>query len=785
MFKHHLLLAFRNFKRYKVSFFINLFGLSTGLACALLIYFWVSDELKMDKFHAGSDRLYQVMISHNEENGINVSDITPGPLGEALGDEIPGVEAAATTFRFLTDTKINVAGNAVIKADGKAAGDEFFKIFSYPLMSGTAERVLADKNTIAVSRSLAIKLFGSTNVLGRQLNWKHGSISAERHALISGVFEDIPGNSSDHFDYVVPLQALTEANPGSQGWGTYAHQTYLLLKKGSDPKAIEDKIRDFLVSKGEKKNKLFIRSYADGYLYGDYKDGKQSGGRIEYVQLFSLIAVFILIIACINFMNLSTAQASRRLKEVGIKKVIGANRIALFLQYMAESIILTLCSLLIALLLVELILPQFNQITGKQLTRHFDQQLLWGIFLITSVTGLVSGSYPALYLSGLNPTAALKGRLSSSLGELWTRRGLVIFQFAISVILIVSVFVIYKQIEYVQKSNVGFKKDNVVHFEADGRLKGNTNLFIEEAKQIPGVINAAGFRGSFIGSGFTSPWQGHNPDREVGFRVGGISIGAIETLGMEMVKGRSFSNQFGPDSAKVILNETGAKALGFKDPIGKTFNMWDRNCQIIGVVKDFNFESMHQAVRPMFFWLESANNSRILIRIKAGAERETINELTALYQKFNPGLKLEYKFLDEDYQSQYIAENRVSLLSKYFAGLAIAISCLGLFGLAAFTAERRLKEIGIRKILGASEMSVIVILSKDFLKPVLISVLIALPVSYLIASRWLDSFVYRIDLSLWYFAGAGLLAIVISWLTVSMQAFKAAKLSPIQCIKTD
>ncbi|MES2456480.1 MAG: ABC transporter permease [Bacteroidota bacterium] len=785
MFKHHLLLAFRNFKRYKVSFFINLFGLSTGLACALLIYFWVNDELNMDKFHAGSDRLYQVMISHNEDNGINVSDITPGPLGKALSDQIPGVEAAASTFRFLSDTKMNVAGNAIIKADGKAAGEHFFKIFSYPLVSGTKANVLRDKNTIAVSKNLALKLFGSTNVLGRQLNWKHGSMSTERHALISGVFQDIPGNSSDRFDYVIPLETLTEANPDSQGWGTYAHTTYLLLKKGADHKAVESQIRDFLVAKGEKKNKLFIRSYADGYLYGDYKDGKASGGRIEYVQLFSLIAVFILVIACINFMNLSTAQASRRLKEVGIKKVIGANRGTLFIQYMAESIILTLCSLAIAMLLVELILPQFNQITGKQLTRHVDQQLLWGIFLITSVTGLVSGSYPALYLSGLNPTAALKGRLNSSLGELWTRRSLVIFQFAISVILIVSVVVIYKQIDYVQKSNVGFKKDNLVHFEAEGRLKGNTNLFIEAAKQIPGVINAAGFRGSFIGSGFTSAWQGHNPEREVGFRVAGISIGAIETLGMEMVKGRSFSSQFGPDSNKVILNEAGAKALGFKNPIGKTFSMWDRNCQIIGVVKDFNFESMHQAVRPMFFWLESLNNSRVLIRIKAGAERETISELTAMYQKFNPGLKLEYKFMDEDYQSQYIAENRVSVLSKYFAGLAIVISCLGLFGLAAFTAERRLKEIGIRKILGASEMSVIVFLSKDFLKPVLISVFIALPVSYLLASRWLDSFAYRMELNLWYFAVAGMLSILISWLTVSMQAFKAARLNPIQCIKTN
>jgi putative ABC transport system permease protein len=785
MFRHHLLLTFRNFKRYKGSFFINLFGLSAGLTCALLIYIWVSDEYLVDKFHQHSDRLYQVLVSETKENEIIVGDATPGLLGDALEKEVPGVAKAVSLSNWLGNSKLSVGNHMLVKANGKYAGKDFFNVFTYPFIAGNANQALTNKNSIVISASMAKKLFGTTDVVGKQLNWMHSSISTDSHAMISGVFQDVPLSSSDRFDYVVPLAVLMEVSPPAREWFNFGQNTYVMLEKGTDIKAFESNIRNFLAKKGVKNIALVTRLYRDAYLYGTYENGKQVGGRIDYVQLFSLIAIFILLIACVNFINLSTAKASRRLKEVGIKKVLGANRNLLIMQYLGESLILTFLSLFIALLAVELLMPQFNQITDKQLALHFDARLILSLLLITSFTGLISGSYPALYLSGLNPAAALKGRLSKTVGELWTRRSLVIFQFSLSVVLIVSVIVIYKQIEYVQNKNLGFKKKNIVSVQAEGKLRENTNAFIQEVKKLPGIVNAGAFRGSLLGGGLTTPWSGHNPEREVPFRAGGMSIGLIETMGMQMAEGRSFSSRFGADSSKIILNEAGVKAIGFKQPIGKTFRMWERDYEIIGVVKNFHFESMHQEVRPMFFRLEGENNSRVMIRIKEGEERRAIAALTALYDKFNPGYNFEYQFLDQDFQAQYVAENRVAVLSKYFAGLAIVISCLGLFGLAAFTAERRLREIGIRKILGASEMSVMLILSKDFLKPVLIAILIALPVSYLLTSHWLNSFVYRIDLKLWYFAAAGFLAMIISWLTVSMQAIRAATVNPIQCIKAE
>ena len=487
-------------------------------------------------------------------------------------------------------------------------------------------------------------------------------------------------------------------------------------------------------------------------------------------------------------MNLSTAKASRRIKEVGIKKAIGASRKMLIYQYMGEALLITSLSLIIAIILVELLIPTFNVLTAKQLALNFNLQLVLSLLGITLITGLLAGSYPALYLSGFNTIAVLKGKLNTSTGEFWARKGLVVFQFTISIILMVAVFVVYKQVAFVQAKNIGYDKENVIIFDMEGSVAENPATFINEIKALPGISNATSTNSRLIGSyGATSglDWEGRNPDDIISFEMVQVNYDFIETLGIDMIAGRSFSRNFGTDSSKLIFNQAAIDAMGLKDPVGKVVNFWGKDAEILGVANNFHIESLHEEVKPMIFRLLPAHTNYIMAKIKAGTERETIASLEKFYKAFNPGFVLEYKFLDENYQALYESEERVADLSQYFAGLAIIISCLGLLGLAAFTAERRLKEIGIRKILGSGEFGIIYLLSADFSKMVFAAIIIALPVSYFLIKNWLNNFAYQIPIQLGYFIGAGLLALIISWLTVGFHALKAAKVNPANCLKDE
>ena len=468
---------------------------------------------------------------------------------------------------------------------------------------------------------------------------------------------------------------------------------------------------------------------------------------------------------------------------------MGAPRGSLILQYLFESMLITILAVFVSLLVVEIILPQFNQITGKHLSLKFSALLLLGIICITIFTSLLSGSYPAIYLSGIKPATALKGRLTLTTAALLTRQGLVVFQFAFSAILIVAVLIVYKQIEYIQQSNPGYKKENVLYFETNGTLKNKIGFVIDQVKKMDGVANASSIDREFLGDlSYTLgdfDWEGRNHKEVVKFQRADVNAGLIETMGIEMVAGRSFSEQFGSDTSKIIINEAGIKIMGLKNPVGKIFKLWGNPMQIIGVVKDFHFESFHQKVGPLFMRYRPVNTNRIMVKIKAGNIGPVIKSLQQFNARHNPAYAFDYKFLDQDFQTQYAGESRVGLLSKYFALLAIMISCLGLFGLAIFTAEKRFKEIGIRKILGASELNVIYMLSKDFTKPVLISILIAMPLGYLLGKNWLNSFAYRIDLKLWFFLVSGFVAFFISLVTVFFQAWRAAKINPVEAVKAD
>jgi putative ABC transport system permease protein len=491
-------------------------------------------------------------------------------------------------------------------------------------------------------------------------------------------------------------------------------------------------------------------------------------------------------IACINFMNLSTAKATGRMKEVGIRKAIGAPRKSLVLQYLGESVLMSFISLMIAMVIVELFLPQFNEITGKQLTLDLTANLVISLFTIAAFTGLVAGSYPAIYLSGFNPVVVLKGRLKNSVGEKLARKGLVVFQFTLSVILIVAVLVVYKQMEYIQTKNLGYVKDNIVYFDKEGRVAANLDAFLSEVKNIPGIVNASSIGQNIIGinsSTYGLSWEGKKEGELIFFVDAGVDYDMIETLGIEMQSGRSFSRDFGADSSAIIFNEAAIDVMGLKAPIGKVVNLWGKNRQIVGVVKNFNFESLHENVKPLFFVLDPQRTMVIMARVKAGMEKETLDRFQKFYQTYNAGFSFDYKFLDKDYQALYSAENRVALLSRYFAGVAIMISCLGLFGLAAFTAERRLKEIGIRKVLGASMPEIIYLLSKELAGWVLIANLIAWPVAYYFMNGWLHGFAYRTPMNAWMYLLAGGMAMVIALATVSFQAIKAAAANPVDSLR--
>jgi ABC-type antimicrobial peptide transport system permease subunit len=799
MLKHYLTIIWRNFVKDRQFSLLNLVGLSTGLACALLIYLWINDELKVDKFNEKDDRLFQVIkTSPNADGTIDTHETTPGLLAELMAKEIPEVEYAVSVIH--EEMKGIVSTNDKhIKATPQFVGKDFFNIFSLRLIHGNKDKVLANKHGIILSDKLAKKLFNTTqDVVGKTVTWDLGN-ELNGQYVVSGIFESPPSNASLQSDLIFPYSHYFDTYKDQYGltrWNSNSPSTYLVLKKGVNPNDFNKKIRDYTKAKFKAAHGtaglkwegiIFLQRYSDKYLYNRYENGKVAGGRIEYVRLFFIIGIFILVIACINFMNLATAKATRRIKEVGIKKVVGAHRSALVLQYMAESMLMAFLSLSIAIALVSFFLPQFSQVTGKELSLNFNTDLVLAAIGITFVTGLIAGSYPALYLSGFRPAAVLKGKLTTSVGESLMRKGLVIFQFTISVILIVSVLVVYKQTKYIQSKNLGYSKDNIIQFASEGKLRKGLSSFLAEVKKIPGVVNASSMDGDMVGGhggGGGINWPGKLPGQGIEFSGLDVDYDLIETFGMVMAEGRPFSREFGSDSSSVIFNEAAIAAMGLKNPIGQTVDVFGRKKRIVGVVKNFHFESLYKKLGP-FFFRYGVDNSNVLIKIKSGTERETLVRLERFYKNYNMGLPFEYRFIDEDFQKLYAAEQRVAVLSRYFAGIAVVISCLGLFGLAAFTAQRRQKEIGIRKIVGATVSNVIVLLSKDFLRLIMIAVLIAVPAAWWLMHSWLNDFEYRINIGAAVFVIASASVILITILTISFQAIKAAVANPVKSLRTE
>ncbi|MBX2874259.1 MAG: ABC transporter permease [Saprospiraceae bacterium] len=784
MILNTLKLIFRGFTRNKGAFTINLVGLSIGLGCALLIYYWVDDEMKVDKFLQAENGPFELIMHFQEEEGLSTGFSTPSQLAEDLPKNLPEIKHSVALRKFGNVTL--AFEDNTLKADGHHASPAFFELFNYELIEGDAGTVLMDKSSVVISDRLAIKLFNTTeNIVGKVIQCQQ-----EIPYQISGIFKAPPSNASLQFDFVLSFEEFKARNAWALNWNYSTVSTFVALREGADVSVFNQKVEHYLDSRRDENQlltSLEARDYTDAYLFGTYENGQATGGRIQYVRLFSLIGMLILLIACINFMNLSTAMASERSKEVGVKKVLGLGRGGLALQFLGETVVLSFIALGLALTMVNALLPTFSQLTGKDLVWSFNGQFLLVATGLTLLTGLVAGSYPSLFMAAFKPAAALKGKLILSAGSRNIRKVLVVGQFILSFMMIVAAFIVYQQLNYLQTKNLGYNKNNLLQLDIEGKVRSELTTFLSAVKQLPGVKNASSIGQSLVGDRNTfivEQWEGKT-DNKNAFEMRPVNYDMIETLDVEILAGRSFSDTYGAEENKIIFNESAIKFMGLENPLGTEVAIQGTSFEIIGVSRDFHFTSLREEIGPLFFVYRPDWTHKVMIRTEAGQESQVVDRLQKLYTDFNPGFPFDYEFLDEDYQAQYAAEEKVSSLSKYFTFLAIFISCLGLFGLATFDARRRVKEIGIRKVLGAGVLQITSLLSKDFLRLVMLAILIATPLAWYVMKLWLNDYAYGIDIHWGVFALAGLTSLFIAMITVGFQSVKSSLANPILSLRDE
>lgn len=788
MLRHNLLLFYRNAKKYKTTFLINVIGLSSGLACVLLIALWVIGETEKDHFsQKDSDRHVQVLSNYKANTSVITEKMTAGPLYRALEEEVPEIDYAIPIVvpRSFYNGILSKDGRR-IRAKPQFVGERYFNVFDCDFVQGSKQGSLEKNESIVISEKMAAALFSAEeNVIGKTIQFNNKYFTG--FYTITGVFKASNKNSVEH-DFLLSFSRFLESRPGLKEWVNEGVQAHLVLQPGVSIEQFNLKIENFLKAKRGSNKTLFVQKYSEIYLNGNYENGKPIASSIKYVvQLFSIIALLVLILACINFTNLSTANAFRRLREIGVKKATGVSRRYLIQQYFGESILLSFLSFIVSIVLVALLLPKFNEIIGTQLSFSLSPVMIATLISIVLFTGIVSGSYPAIYLSRLKPTHSLKGKLSAKNSDFWIRKSLVVAQFSISIILLSVVLVISKQINYVQNADMGFDKDQILSFRMEGELLGNNSAFVSELKKVAGVSSASYMWGDLfkrISESSNFQWKGQQPEeRKIPFDFieGGYEI--IDALGLEILKGASFPSNEKSNKNHIIFNEAAIKLMNYgENPIGKKVYFKGYKT-IVGVVKDFHFKSLYEAIKPMFFIYSSGNN--FVVRLNGENIPESITNIEALHAKFNPNIPFEYRFLDENYQKLYTSEQRIATLSTYFAGIAILISCLGLLGLAIFTASQRRKEIGIRKTLGQKKSQITLLLTSEFAKLVGVSILIGSPIAFLLMKDWLSEFAYRIHLGIEYFLFTALLSLFISLVTVATQAIQAANKSPIDALREE
>jgi ABC-type antimicrobial peptide transport system permease subunit len=784
MLKNYLKIAWRNLLKNKTFSLINILGLALGMACSLLIILWVQDEVRMDRFHKNDARLYNVLENQFYSGVINTFGATPGILADNIVKDIPEIKMAS--HWLWEEAPVLAVGNNFDNEKGRYVQGDFLSMFSFDLSQGDFRTALKRPDGIVISQKLANKYFKGQDPMGKTMR-----VDNKDDVIVTGVLKEISPYSSVEFDFLMSYDRWIKKNDWAREWGNNGPRCVVMLDKNADVDKVNAKIKNYLKTKNKDSNiELFLVNYGQSYLYSKWDAGKQNGGRIEYVRLFTIVAVFILIIACINFMNLATARSVKRAKEVGLRKVVGAYKSSLIGQFMGESILITLLALVLAITIVLVLLPSFNTLTDKQLSLDFlsPSLLLW-LLALTTITGVLAGSYPALFMSSLNPVVVLKGALKFKPSAAYFRQGLVVFQFGLSILLILSMIVVYRQIEFIQNKNLGFNRDNLLYVaDIENGMAKNFSAFKQVLENEPGIKSVTVSQASPMDFGSSTmgvTWPGKDTTQRMLFNVNPVGYDFVKTMGVKLLDGRDFNPTFGTDTSNYLINEAAARKIGYKDPVGKELTMWNKKGKIIGLMKDFHIGSLHVAIEPLIVNLQpkTSNWGSALILTESGKTKQAIDGIEKVFKQYNLGFPFKYHFADEEFANLYKSETVVSKLSNYFAFLAIFISCLGLFGLAAFTAEQRTKEIGVRKVLGASVTNLVGMLSMDFVKLVAIAALIAFPIAGYFLQNWLEKYAYRIEMEWWYFLTAGIAALLIALFTVSFQAIKAALMNPVKSLR--
>lgn len=784
MLPQHVKVSIRSFSRHRTAFLINYIGLVGGLLTVLFIYLWVNHELRVDRFHTKGDNLFR-LVSGNGSTKTILN--TNSYFAEELEASIPEIDYVVNScwgplYSWLATKDHSFA------TKGEYGSKRFFELFSYPLLVGNAVSVLEDPNAIVLSESMARKLFNSTDIIGKRLEWRW--FSHQELVVVSGVFKDLPKSSSEQFDYVLNFEVY-ERRSAQMLRRTRSARTYVKLKNGASPHVVDRKIRDYTRATYPEYSgsPYFLVGFADFYLENIYEDGHVVGGRIELVRLFMIIGGLILLIACINFMNLSTSRASMRMKEIGVRKTLGAQRKSLIWQFLTESCLISLFSGLTATGLLFILLPSFQQLLDQPIQVSFNPLFVLGFIGIIIFTGLLAGSYPAFYLAGFNPLKVPKGNITSSSNDQWLRKGLVVFQFSTSLILMIGVIVVYQQMQFVQNKSLGYQNKYIINFRTTGMNGSKQKAFLDEVRALPGVIKAAGISHALFGiqrSGANMTWTGKDPNEEVWFEYGHLGFDMLELLEIDLVEGRSFSREFGDETRKIVINQTAKELMGVESAVGEKFTVGETNYEIIGVTEDFHFESLHEEIKPTFFLLNLNDwYMKLALKVEPDQIQSTLSNVETVYSRFNPDFPFQYSFHDLDQHEMYDREIKVHHLTKYAAGLAILISMLGLFGLVSFVTERKAKEMGIRKILGASTSKLIKVLSADFFLPFILSVALGVAVALVTINQCLNEFAYHIELKWWFFAGASLLMLFMAIITSTLKVLKTITANPIDSLRDE
>jgi putative ABC transport system permease protein len=784
MFANYIKTTFRSLWNNKTYSFLNIFGLAIGVACAGLIFLWVEDEVNYDGAFAKKERLGQIMTNQTYDGVTRTFRSTPGPLAPALVKELPGI---ANASRVAGSKPLFALGDNAIYEKGFYTDPAFLDMFSLQFTEGSTQGSLQHVNSVVISEKMARQFFGNaSNVIGKNLK-----VNDKEEFQVTGVFKDQPTNSTLQFEWISPFEVYRKNSDWLQYWGANGVQTYVQLAPGADFEAINKQLAGFIHAKDNRvTTQAIVLAMKDWRLRSEFVGGKQVGGRIAFVRLFGIIAWIILLIACINFMNLATARSEKRAREVGVRKVMGAGKGRLVIQFIGEAIGLSVLSVLLGLAIISLVLPFFNTLVEKELGLGLQNPLHWAaLVVIALLCGLVAGSYPSLYLSSFNPIYVFKGLRMKSGGVTAIRKGLVVFQFSVSIVLIICTVLVYQQVQHIRNRQLGYEKNNLLDMRLTGKMKENFSGIRQDLLNTGVVENAAlcsteSLYTSDNSSNFS--WEGKDPNSSILISRRPISPEYIATMGMQLIEGRDFYTNVKADSANILITETMARLLGKGSALGKTIRQGDEAFQVVGVIKDYLYGDMYGKPDPVIFFSKPDWTSFLYIRYKPTVrDDEALAKIGAVLKKDNPAYPFTYSFVDDQFNDIFKSEALIGSLSRIFAILAIIISCLGLFGLAAYTAERRFKEIGIRKVLGASAARITGLLSRDFLQLVAISCLVAFPVAWWAMNSWLQNYAYHIDINWWVFIIAGCLAIFIALVTVSFQAIKAAIANPIKALRRD